>query len=74
MLLNAIDFNKDLYDAVEAPRAHHQLMPNTVVIEDHWNDNALLEELKDRGHEVCSIVVRKLEKKKEAVLYTSYAW
>lgn len=51
VLLNVLDYNKDLYTATESPRIHHQLVPNVVVMEDDTNVR-LMQTLNDRGHQV----------------------
>lgn len=51
MILNVIDFEKDLYSAVNAPRYHHQLLPNAVVVEPDFS-GVLEQDLIHRGHEV----------------------
>ncbi|KAJ8659965.1 gamma-glutamyltransferase [Lichtheimia ornata] len=51
VILNVIDFEKDLYSAVNAPRYHHQLLPNAVVMEPDFS-GVLEQDLIRRGHEV----------------------
>ncbi|KAI9312614.1 nucleophile aminohydrolase [Dichotomocladium elegans] len=50
VLLNVIDFGHNLYEAVEAPRYHHQLLPNLVLTEPTFNTK-ISEELESRGHQ-----------------------
>lgn len=45
----------DLYEAIAAPRLHHQLMPNIVAVEDHFDQN-IIEDLRKRGHEVFELL------------------
>ncbi|KAI8096996.1 gamma-glutamyltransferase [Halteromyces radiatus] len=51
VLLNVLDYHKDLYEATESSRFHHQLIPNLAIVEDD-QDVFLMEALKDRGHQV----------------------
>lgn len=39
----------DLYTAIDAPRVHHQLMPNIAIFEDGYGTE-MLNELSKRGH------------------------
>ncbi|ORX60393.1 gamma-glutamyltranspeptidase [Hesseltinella vesiculosa] len=54
VLLNVLDFDMQLYDAVALPRVHHQLLPNMLAVEDN-RDLELLSFLKDRGHEIFEL-------------------
>ncbi|KAI9476067.1 MAG: gamma-glutamyltransferase [Benjaminiella poitrasii] len=49
VILNAFDFNQNLFEAVKQPRIHHQLLPNIVQFETGY-DNIILEELVKKGH------------------------
>lgn len=51
VILNVIDFEQDLYSAVNAPRYHHQLLPNLAVMEPGFN-HILEQDLTRRGHEI----------------------
>ncbi|ORX52317.1 gamma-glutamyltranspeptidase [Hesseltinella vesiculosa] len=51
VLLNVLDFGMELYDAVESPRLHHQLMPNRASLELGF-DRALTEQLVQRNHKI----------------------
>ncbi|KAI8067523.1 gamma glutamyl-transpeptidase [Gongronella butleri] len=51
VLLNSLDYDLPLYDAVASARVHHQLMPNLLIVEDD-RDADLIQSLKDRGHEI----------------------
>ncbi|KAI8343566.1 gamma-glutamyltransferase [Chlamydoabsidia padenii] len=51
VLLNVLDFGMDLYEAVKAPRVHHQLMPNRADIELGF-DSDLTQALVNRHHKV----------------------
>jgi gamma-glutamyltranspeptidase/glutathione hydrolase len=41
-------------DAVDAPRMHHQWLPDSITIENGWLDDAGLESLRTRGHRVTT--------------------
>lgn len=51
MLINALDFNEDLFQAVGTARLHHQLMPNDLGAENGF-DPLILADLAKRGHKV----------------------
>ncbi|CAO3592925.1 unnamed protein product [Absidia cylindrospora] len=50
VLLNVLNYGKDLYTATETPRLHHQLVPNIALLEDD-KDISLMQALKERGHQ-----------------------
>ncbi|KAI8906516.1 nucleophile aminohydrolase [Powellomyces hirtus] len=50
-LLDMLSFNADAALAVRQPRAHHQLLPNTLFVEYEY-DGRLLKELEKLGHSV----------------------
>jgi gamma-glutamyltranspeptidase/glutathione hydrolase len=50
-ILNVVDFEMDVQEAVAAPRYHHQWIPNKVVVEPLVSD-VIVEGLRERGHEV----------------------
>ncbi len=50
-IVNVVDFGMDVQQAVAAPRFHHQWIPRKVSAEPKL-DPALVEGLRDRGHEV----------------------
>lgn len=50
-ILNVVDFEMDVQEAVVAPRFHHQWIPNKVVVEPLVPE-AIVEGLRERGHEV----------------------
>ncbi|CAO3597520.1 unnamed protein product [Absidia cylindrospora] len=54
VLLNVLDYDMDLYEAVEEPRVHHQLMPNRVGLENGFSSE-LVEALESRHHEVYDL-------------------
>ncbi|XP_061417357.1 glutathione hydrolase 1 proenzyme-like isoform X2 [Lethenteron reissneri] len=51
-IINTLWFGQDIKAAVSAPRLHHQLLPNKVIIEDGF-DQAVVEGLRFRNHEVA---------------------
>ncbi|KAL9543337.1 hypothetical protein MBANPS3_008159 [Mucor bainieri] len=53
-IINTLDFNMDLYDAVGMPRIHHQLLPNQIGIEPGF-DARLAEGLIKLGHEIYNL-------------------
>ncbi len=53
VLLNVTRFGLDAYDAVAAPRYHHQWAPNVLQLEPALTDGALADGLLSRGHEIA---------------------
>ncbi len=51
-ILNCLLFDMSADDAVEAPRFHHQWMPNTLQFEERWRDQSAIASMAERGHEV----------------------
>lgn len=50
-LVKRFDWHYDLYDMVQQPRVHHQLLPNVVSAE--WSlDEHILAGLEERGHKL----------------------
>jgi gamma-glutamyltranspeptidase/glutathione hydrolase len=54
-LLNVMLFQMTPEQAVSAPRFHHQWMPNTLMVDKGWMDQATLDELKRRGHDISTL-------------------
>lgn len=52
VLVNVIDFNRTIQEAVDAPRIHHQWMPDKVRLERDGFSDDVVEALKARGHAV----------------------
>ena len=50
IIMNVIDFNMNIEDAVESPRFHHQWLPDLIQLEDFGFQTETLRELKNRGH------------------------
>ncbi|CAO3620615.1 unnamed protein product [Mucor fragilis] len=53
-IINTLDFNMDLYEAVGLPRIHHQLLPNQIGIEPGF-EARIAEGLVKLGHEVYNL-------------------
>ena len=51
VLLRILDFGDDALQAVDAPRVHHQLIPNNVWAE-YDIDRELVRNLESKGHKV----------------------
>lgn len=51
VILNTFDFGQNVFEAVKAPRIHHQLIPNQVQFESGYSAD-ILEALKTKGHVV----------------------
>lgn len=49
-ILNAYEFNMSMQDAVNAPRFHHQWLPDMVIFEPEGFSNQLIEEMKAKGY------------------------
>ncbi|KAH7957136.1 scoloptoxin SSD14 [Rhipicephalus sanguineus] len=58
---NIVRRDMSVEEAIEAPRLHHQLLPNVVVYERHFSEE-VLESLRRRGH-----VVKPMERRPAAV-------
>ena len=54
VIINVIDFGMDVRTAVDAPRVHHQLLPDVVQIEDDGLDLLTRSELISAGHEIAA--------------------
>ena len=54
VVLNMIDFEMNVQQAVNAPRMHHQWLPDVLRIEESGNDPAVLRALEAMGHEVSA--------------------
>lgn len=50
VVLNALDFGMDIQEAVNAPRIHHQWLPDRIRIEEDGTSEATLQELRAMGH------------------------
>lgn len=52
--LNIIDFDMNVQEAVNAPRIHHQWLPDVLRIEEAGGDPGLVQALEAMGHEVSA--------------------
>ncbi|KAI7890522.1 gamma-glutamyltransferase [Mucor mucedo] len=55
VILNTFDFGLDVFEAVKAPRIHHQLIPNEVQFETGYSAE-ILEVLKTKGHQFRNLL------------------
>ncbi len=51
-ILNVVDFEMNVFEAVNAPRFHHQWLPDIITIEKWGTTNDSIEELKAKGHAI----------------------
>ncbi|WP_166965320.1 gamma-glutamyltransferase [Yeosuana marina] len=51
-ILNVHEFNMTMQEAVDAPRFHHQWLPDVIQMEPHSFDKNLIKELENRGYSV----------------------
>ncbi|MBT8312437.1 MAG: gamma-glutamyltransferase, partial [Flavobacteriaceae bacterium] len=51
-ILNVYEFNQSMQDAVNAPRFHHQWLPDNITFEPDGFSDALKEELKNKGYQI----------------------
>lgn len=51
-ILNAYEFNLSMQEAVNAPRFHHQWLPDAVVFEPNGFEASLLAQLKEKGYKI----------------------
>lgn len=49
-ILNVYEFNLSMQEAVDAPRFHHQWLPDEIVFEPHSFSKSLLEDLTNKGY------------------------
>jgi gamma-glutamyltranspeptidase/glutathione hydrolase/leukotriene-C4 hydrolase len=63
--LNTYDFGDNIFEAVKAPRIHHQLLPNEIGVEDGYNET-ITHDLSKLGHKVddyknkCTVIFHPL--------------
>lgn len=51
-ILNAYEFNMSMQASVDAPRFHHQWLPDAVIFEPKGFSTALIDELKEKGYKI----------------------
>ena len=51
-ILNVYEHGMEMQEAVDAPRFHHQWLPDIVVLEPDSFDNTVVQELKSKGHTI----------------------
>jgi gamma-glutamyltranspeptidase/glutathione hydrolase len=71
IISNVIDHRMPLAQAVEAPRNHHQALPDSVQVEEGGFPPALLDSLVSKGH---GIWIRQPWGDVEAIIRTSQGW
>lgn len=52
ILVNVLDFDMDIREAVDAPRLHHQWFPDVARFEGTYEHEKLVEQLKKMGHSI----------------------
>ncbi len=52
VILNIIEYDMDIYEAVSAPRTHSQWLPDVIMIEPRAISDAVLNKLASRGHKI----------------------
>lgn len=51
-ILNVAEFEMNMQEAVNAPRFHHQWLPDRIIFEPYSFDNDILEQLKEKGYSI----------------------
>jgi gamma-glutamyltranspeptidase/glutathione hydrolase len=54
-ILNVYEFNMNVQDAVNAPRFHHQWLPDVIIIEKNDSDNRIDSLLRDKNYNVLPL-------------------
>jgi len=54
VIINVLDFGMDVRMAVDAPRIHHQLLPDVIELENNGLDLTTRSELMSAGHEIAA--------------------
>jgi gamma-glutamyltranspeptidase/glutathione hydrolase len=52
VFMNVVHFEKNIQDAVNAPRFHHQWIPDNIYYEEDYQDTLNLNKLKKMGHQL----------------------
>ena len=63
-ILNVYEFNLSMQEAVDAPRFHHQWLPDVVSFEPNGFDSLLLNQLQEKGYKIKqenSIILGKVD-------------
>ena len=72
VILNVIDFDMNMYDAVKKPRFHHQFLPDEIMYEKGRFDQATKDSLIKKGYHLKKVnalgVVKAILKTKEGML------
>jgi gamma-glutamyltranspeptidase/glutathione hydrolase len=72
VILNVIDFNMNIYQAVQKPRFHHQYLPDVIMYEEGRFDNSTIDSLLQKGYTLKKVkalgVVKAILKNKNGVL------
>lgn len=54
IIVNLVDHEMSLYEAVNSPRFHHQWLPDHITVELNSYDEKVLDELAKRGHKIST--------------------
>jgi len=72
VILNVIDFNKNMYEAVQKPRFHHQFLPDVVMYEEGRFSPSIQDSLQKKAYKLKKVkalgVVKAILKTKEGKL------
>ena len=52
IIINVIDFNMDIDQAVESKRFHHQWIPDVIQLENHSLSDDVIDKLSTMGHNI----------------------
>lgn len=55
VITNVIDFKMDMHSAVQAPRFHHQWLPDQIIMEEGGFDKLTKEALEKKGHTIREV-------------------
>ncbi len=72
VILNVIDFDMNMYQAVQKPRFHHQFLPDEIMYEEGRFSPAIMDSLKQKGYSLKKVkalgVVKAILKTKDGKL------
>ncbi len=54
-ILNVVDFDMNMYDAVQSKRFHHQFLPDYIMYEKKAFDKSVMDSLKQAGHKLKQV-------------------